>query len=85
VRALAAAPISLGLALAAGETLPPLREMGYGLLLGLFSYGLSVVCAVRSDSSYRNYRLLRVCSVGSFAESNSLPRPYASPRLSTKP
>ena len=48
VKALAAAPISFGLALAAGEALPPLREMGYGLLLGLFSYGLSVVCAVRS-------------------------------------
>lgn len=48
VKALAAAPISFGLALAAGETLPPLPEMGYAMLLGLFSYGLSVVCAVRS-------------------------------------
>jgi drug/metabolite transporter (DMT)-like permease len=48
VKALAAAPISFGLAFFAGETLPPLREMGYGMLLGFFSYGLSVVCAVRS-------------------------------------
>jgi drug/metabolite transporter (DMT)-like permease len=48
VKALAAAPISFGLAFVAGETLPPLRETGYGMLLGLFSYGLSVVCAVRS-------------------------------------
>jgi len=48
VKALAAAPISFGLALAVGQTFPPSREMGYGMVLGFFSYGLSVVCAVRS-------------------------------------
>jgi drug/metabolite transporter (DMT)-like permease len=48
VKALSAAPISLGLALIAGETLPPVREAGYGLVLGFFSYGVSVVLAVRS-------------------------------------
>jgi len=48
VKALAAAPISFGLALVVGQTLPPSRELGYGMVLGLFSYGLSVVFAVRS-------------------------------------
>ena len=48
VKALAAAPISFALALAVGEALPPSRELGYGMVLGLFSYGLSVVFAVRS-------------------------------------
>jgi drug/metabolite transporter (DMT)-like permease len=47
-KALAAAPISFGLARIAGESLPPPREMGFAMILGLFSYGLSVVCAVRS-------------------------------------
>jgi drug/metabolite transporter (DMT)-like permease len=48
VKALAAAPISLGLALLVGQRLPSSWEVGYGMVLGLFSYGLSVVFAVRS-------------------------------------
>jgi len=48
VKALSAAPISFGLALLAGETLPPLRQTGYGMVLGFFSYGVSIVLAVRS-------------------------------------
>jgi drug/metabolite transporter (DMT)-like permease len=48
VKALAAAPITFGLALLAGERLPPIREVASGMVLGFFSYGLSIVFAVRA-------------------------------------
>src|SRR5262249_8931993 len=48
VKALSAVPISFGLALLVGETLPASRELGFGMVLGFASYGLSVVFAVRS-------------------------------------
>jgi drug/metabolite transporter (DMT)-like permease len=47
-KALAAAPITFGLALGAGQALPGLREVALGMVLGFVSYGLSIVFAVRA-------------------------------------
>lgn len=48
VKAVAAAPITFGLALAVGEPWPPSVAVASGMVLGFFSYGLSVVLAVRA-------------------------------------
>lgn len=49
VKGLGAGLGSLGIALAAGESLPPAELAAAALVLGFFSYGLSILCYVRAQ------------------------------------